>query len=107
MRLFTTAHINRALAKFPDAAEELRAWVGITREAQWRNFVDLRATVQSADAVDEFVVFNIRHNRYRLICVIHYCLERNGKLSAGHVYVKSFLTHKQYNTRSNWTKGVK
>ena len=64
----------------------------------------MRATYPSADAVDGYVVFNVRHNRYRLITVIHYAKRRDGRLTRGHVYIRSFLTHRQYNDRRNWDR---
>jgi hypothetical protein len=41
------------------------------------------------------VIFNIRGNRYRLVTVIH-CEDNEAKQTKGHVYVRSFLTHKEY-----------
>ena len=64
----------------------------------------MRQNFGDADAVDGYVVFNIRRNRYRLITVIHYARERNGKPTEGHVYVRSFLTHREYSNPANWDK---
>jgi len=50
------------------------------------------------------VIFNIRQNRYRLITVIHYAKTTSEKKTEGHVYIRSFLTHKQYDNRSNWDR---
>lgn len=54
-----------------------------------------------------YVVFNIRHNRYRLLTMIHYSREKEGRITEGHIYLRSFLTHKQYETKANWNKGGK
>jgi hypothetical protein len=43
------------------------------------------------------VIFDIRHNKYRLITVIHYAKSSNHLETEGHVYIRSFLTHKEYN----------
>jgi len=59
-----------------------------------------RDVFQDADAVDGYVIFNIRRNRYRLITVVHYARPNTG----GHIYIRSFLTHKQYDNRSNWDR---
>ena len=42
------------------------------------------------------MVFNIRHNRYRLIVAVHYAKVIDGRLTLGHVYIGSFMTHKEY-----------
>jgi mRNA interferase HigB len=74
---------------------------------RWRNFLEVRQLFQDADAVDEYVIFNIRRNRYRLICIIHYAREKDGHLTEGHIYIRSVLTHNAYNDRANWNKGVR
>lgn len=57
-----------------------------------------------ADSVEGYVIFNIRHNRYRLITVVKYARERDEITTQGRVYVRSFLTHKEYDRRENWDK---
>ena len=59
---------------------------------------------RDADYVNGFVVFNLRQNRYRLITVIHYAKTKDKKLTGGHVYIRSFLTHKEYNNPANWDR---
>jgi mRNA interferase HigB len=107
MHVITRRHLKEAGEQYPDAAKEIQAWYTIVKQAKWRSFVDVRQTFKDADNVDQYVVFNIRHNQYRLITSIHYCREREGRLTEGHVYIRSFLTHKQYDNRKNWDKGVK
>ena len=38
---------------------------------------------RDAESVDGYVIFNIRHNRYRLITVIHYAKTRNESRPTG------------------------
>ena len=59
---------------------------------------------KDADPVDGCVIFNIRQNRYRLITVVHYSKTMDEKQTEGHVYIRSFLTHKEYDNRSNWDR---
>ena len=59
------------------AEASLRTWVQQTQAARWRGFAELRKTIPSADQVTvtsgrTVVVFNIAHNRYRLIAAVHY-----------------------------------
>jgi len=43
----------------------------------------------------------------RLVTIIHYSRQKGGRITEGHVYIRSLLTHKQYDDRKNWDKGVK
>jgi mRNA interferase HigB len=106
MHIVTRKHLLDSEARYPDVATALRAWYKIAASARWRTLVEIRQSFQDADSVDEFVVFNVRHNRYRLITIVHYSPERNGRLTEGHLYIRSFLTHKDYNNKANWNKGV-
>jgi mRNA interferase HigB len=85
-------------------ANEIKAWVGIVQAVRWRNFAEVRAMFKDADLVDGYVIFNIRGNRYRLITIIHYSKMRDGTETEGHVYIRSFLTHKEYDHRGNWDR---
>ncbi len=92
---------------FPDAAKDLALWYKVVSNARWHNFVELRQTFQDADQVGEYFIFNIRRNRYRLIVRIQFVIPKSdGVESTGFVYVRSFLTHKQYDNPANWDKGV-
>lgn len=102
MHVVTRKHLTDAASRYPDAAGEIAAWVRIVEDARWENFVQLRQTFTDADDVEGYVIFNIRRNRYRLVTVVHYARERNGKPTMGHVYIRSFLTHKEYDNRANW-----
>ena len=74
------------------------------KQARWTKFVEIRQTFTDADSVDGYVIFNIRRNRYRLVTVVHYAREKSERSTMGHVYIRSFLTHKEYDTRANWDK---
>lgn len=103
MVIVTSRHLDRAATKYKDAANELAAWEVIALAARWRNVADVRATFPDADAVGG-KVFNIRHNRYRLITVIHYAKDLAGRQTQGHIYIRSLLTHKEYDDKANWDK---
>lgn len=80
------------------AEASLRTWTQQTRAAEWANFAQVRKTIPGADLVKvasrrSVVVFNIAHNRYRLIAAIHY----NTRI----VYTLMILTHKDYD-RNAW-----
>jgi mRNA interferase HigB len=88
------------MERYLDAANEIKAWAGIIERVRWHNFNEVRGMFKDADTVDGYVIFD-RRNRYRPITVIHYAKTNKEMQTEGHVYVRSFLTHKQYNNRSN------
>ena len=104
MHIVTVKHLKEAMEKYPGAANEIRAWKAIVEVVRWHNIEEVRSIFKDADPVDGYVVFNVRHNRYRLITVIHYAKTTSEVQTEGHVYIRSFLTHKEYNNRSNWDK---
>jgi mRNA interferase HigB len=106
MHIVTEKHLSRAAERYPDAAKEIAAWRKIVKGARWRSFVEIRQTFQDADAVKGYVIFNIRQNRYRLLTIIHGSREKDGRLTEGHVYIRSFLTHKEYDNPANWDQGA-
>ena len=106
MHVITKKHLKEAAEQFPDAAREIAAWQKIVKTARWRNFVEVRQVFGDADHVDRYVVFNIRRNRYRLVTIMHYSREKDGRTTEGHIYIRSFLTHKQYDNPANCDKGV-
>ena len=59
---------------------------------------------QDADTMGNYVVFNIRRNRYRLITVIHYAKTQDDRQTGGHIYIRSLLTHQEYNNPANWDR---
>jgi mRNA interferase HigB len=102
--IVTRKHLKEATTSYPDAANEIQAWVTIVEVVRWHNIEEVRSVFKDADPVDGYVVFDIRHNRYRLITVIHYAKTTDEMETKGHVYIRSFLTHKEYNNRSNWDR---
>jgi mRNA interferase HigB len=107
MNVVTRKHLVEAEEQYPDAAKEIQAWYKITQAARWQNFLDVQQVFKDADNVEGYVIFNIRQNRYRLVTIIHYSREKDGRITEGHIYIRSFLTHKQYDNKANWNKGIK
>jgi mRNA interferase HigB len=105
MHIVTRKHLVQATARHPDAAKEIRSWYEKAKSTRWRNILEAQQDFPDADAVDGYVVFNLRHNRYRLIVVMHYSRIKDGRLTEGHLYIRSFLTHQEYDNKSNWNRG--
>jgi mRNA interferase HigB len=104
VEIVTRKHLSEAMERYPDAADEVKAWMSVVQAVPWRSFSEVQSIFKDADNVDGYVIFNIRHNRYRLITVIHYVKVIEGKQTKGHVYIRSFLTHKQYDNPNNWDR---
>jgi mRNA interferase HigB len=77
----------------PDSCKALHDWLNVVKETQWKTPVDVLATYRKADPAGNFMVFNIRGNKYRLIVDITYSLQL--------VRLKYILTHAEYD-KGNW-----
>lgn len=80
------------------ATEELAEWYKAARKAEWRRLEDVRKNFPSADQIGDVLVFDIRHNDYRLIATVDYPTKR--------IFVKALLSHKEYD-RKEWIKWAK
>jgi mRNA interferase HigB len=72
VHIVTQKHLHEAMETYKDAAEDIKAWTEIVKGARWHKFQEVRSIFKDADHVDDYVIFNIRHNRYRLVTVIHW-----------------------------------
>ena len=72
MRVVSRKAIRDAVAKHSEWAASLNAWFKIAKNADWKNFADVRNSWRNSDVVGRFVVFDISHNRCRLIATINY-----------------------------------
>ncbi len=100
MHIVTRKHLSDVIKQHPSAGDEIEAWTRIVEAARWHNFLEVRSMFKDADIVNGYVVFNIRRNRFRLITVIHYA----KAATEGHVYIRSLLTHKEYDNPANWDR---
>jgi mRNA interferase HigB len=78
-----------------EVVTETLAWYKTARAANWQKLDDVRKNYPSADQAGNVLIFDIRHNRYRLITRVSFPKQR--------LYVKTLLTHKEYD-REEWKK---
>ncbi|MBD2606162.1 type II toxin-antitoxin system HigB family toxin [Scytonema hofmannii FACHB-248] len=91
MRIITETRLKKASEKYPDAESSIQAWKKVVKAQDWNSFVDVKNTcVFAPDQVKNFVIFDIRGNKYRLITCINY--KRKC------IYIREFLTHEEYDT---------
>ncbi len=96
MWIISRKAISEASAKHTEWSASLNAWYKITKGADWKNFADVRNSWKNSDTVGRFVVFDISHNKCRLIASIKY----EWKV----VYIRRILSHAEYD-RKEWQKG--
>ena len=75
MQVIGRKKIDEAIRAHSEWKASLNSWYRITSGAAWKNFPDVRKTYKSADLVGSSIVFNIAHNRARLIALINYEME--------------------------------
>ena len=91
MRIVSRKAIREAAAKHGEWSASLNAWYKIARNADWKNFSDVRNSWRNSDVVGPFVVFDISHNRCRLIATIKYKWRM--------VYIRRILSHAEYDEK--------
>lgn len=74
---------------YPDAEIPLEDWHETVKNADWKNFNEMRLNFNSVDAVgNDRYIFNIKGNIYRLIALIIFKVRT--------VFILFIGTHKQY-----------
>lgn len=93
MRVVSRKAIRQAAAQHGEWSASLNAWYKIVRNADWENFADVRNSWRNSDVVGRYVVFDISHNKCRLVATINY----QWKM----VYIREILSHADYD-RKDW-----
>jgi mRNA interferase HigB len=89
LRLISPRKLQEYSRRHPETEASLNSWCKVVKRAEWSKPQDVGNTYRSADPVgNEFVVFDICNNNYRLIVRIDY--ERQI------VYVWGVFTHAEY-----------
>ncbi len=106
MHVLTQKHLKEAASRFPAAARQIAAWQSIAKDKRWRTPEDVKDTFADVDCDGDCVIFRIHQNKYRLVTTIHYAREKDGVVADGHIWIRAFLSNKQYEDPANWDKGV-
>ena len=93
MLVLGIAILDEAKRKYPYAKSAIERWKTITDGAKWRHFADLKQHFNAPDSVGKCVVFNVKHNDFRLIAIVDY--------AHSIVIVKAFVTHADY-SKERW-----
>jgi mRNA interferase HigB len=95
VRVISKRKLDSFARQHADAGKALNSWFRVASAAQWRNLAEVRRTYRSADPVQQWTIFNIRGNAYRLIAEIDY--ERQI------IFIRYVLTHAEY-SREHWKR---
>jgi mRNA interferase HigB len=89
MKIVSKQTYLRYCDEYPAAANYLKAWYAEALAADWASPQDVKDRYPGASIVaNNRIVFNIRHNEYRLIVGVSYRLRA--------LYIKFFGTHAAY-----------
>jgi mRNA interferase HigB len=89
MKLLYKKLLHDFKEKHADARSQIESWEAEVEEAQWSSSADLKRRYPKASLLkDQYVIFNICWNKYRLLVQVGY------KTSI--VLIKKIGTHKEY-----------
>jgi mRNA interferase HigB len=95
MHVITRKRLNEFANRYPETKTALVHWYRLIKQGRFSSFSELRSLFPSVDQVGKLTVFNVAGNKVRLIAAIHY--NRNK------VYIRSILTHEEYD-ENKWRK---
>ena len=94
MRIITKGTLRDFWEEYPDSEQELKIWYDKMKNAKYQNSNDAIKDTPKTDTVgNNRIVFNICRNKYRLIALFRYKLQR--------VYIRFIGTHKEYDKIEN------
>lgn len=88
MEIINETELHKFVRKHANARRSVASWIDVTKAASWLNFAHVRRTFNSADYVQDLVIFHIGGNNFRLITSIDFQVRR--------VYVIEIMTHADY-----------
>ena len=75
--------------RFPDSRVSIEEWYALASKAEWKNAADVKRDRNDVDCPgNKRYVFNISGNKYRLVVLILFQIQR--------IYVRFIGTHKEY-----------
>jgi mRNA interferase HigB len=89
MVIISKTTLNKFFEQYPSATGPVLQWYGRVKEADWKDFADLRKLFPATDYVgNDLYVFNLGGNKYRLIARVFFSVRT--------VYIRFIGTHSQY-----------
>lgn len=66
----------------------MKAWFKLVEDAHFKDFNEVKRTVNSADYAKPFTIFDVGGNNFRVIVNIHYDRQK--------MFIRYVLTHAEY-----------
>ena len=88
MHVVSPKRVKDAISAHPEWEASLKTWLRVSKTAGWRNSADLKQTWSNFEKVGICYVFDIMHNRCRLIAHIDFTYQL--------VFVRRILSHAEY-----------
>ena len=92
MQIVSRKLIHDFIRTYPDGKSSIEAWFHEAKSAQWKTSMDIKRRYASASFLSEnYVIFNIKGNSYRLVTKVAY--------NTGVVFVNWVGTYAEYDKR--------
>ncbi len=89
MVVISKSTLKRFFEKYPSTTGPVLQWYGRVKEADWKDFADLKKMFPATDYVgNDLYVFNLGGNKYRLIARVFFSVRT--------VYIRFIGTHGEY-----------
>jgi len=88
MRVISNKRLVEFAAGHAEAAVPLQMWRRTIEAGVFANFAALKKSFGTVDKVEEFFVFDIGGNKFRLIAAVHFNVQK--------LYARKALTHQEY-----------
>lgn len=89
MIIISKTTLKKFFTRYPLAMGPVLEWYGKVKEADWKNFADLRKMFPATDYVgNDLYVFNIGGNKFRLIARVFFSVRT--------IYIRFLGTHAEY-----------
>ena len=95
MHVISRKRLLEAAEKHAELASALDIWYRIAKRSAWKNLVEVRRVLPTADVAGKFTIFHIKGSAYRLVTEINYRMAR--------IFVRSVLTHAEY-SKGGWKR---
>ena len=97
MHIISRKMIRNFCEIHPEAQTAMDRWYQLVKKTDFESFTALKRLFSSADQVQNFIIFNVGGNKYRIITFIKY--------PAKQIYIRYILTHKEYD-KEKWKKDL-
>lgn len=89
MRIIAKKTLKEFWFRYNDSESQLTEWYNVVSKAVWKTPNEIKQVYPSADHVgNNRIVFNICHNKYRLVVVVRYNIQM--------IFIRFIGTHDEY-----------